>query len=205
MSTLVERLPHLNPDRVNHVLAHSPGRVVEVTETENLESYARVAITVPEGRCAISLRLDGQKALGILKSGKNADGHLLVEGADGTWTAVVVECKATLSSGTLAKATEQIRASFIRIQLVADFLQLSVGRRVAVVATREDKVEPQRTADPALLKQAVSLAAPAPHYLDWKRRRLSDVPFAASEVPLHALLLSRDSGEGALDLTPLVE
>ena len=204
MSALIERLSHLNPERVVHVQPQSPDRVVEVTETENLDGYARVAIAVPAGRSAISLRLDGQKVLGLLKSGKSADGHLLVESADGTWTAVVLECKVTLSSGTLAKATQQIRASFIRIQLVADFLQVAVGRRVAVIATREDRVAPHRTADPALLKQAVSVAAPAPHYLDWKRRRLSDVPFAASDVPLHALFLHQDSGEGSLDLTPLV-
>lgn len=126
-----ERLVHLRSACVHLVDVGTADRTIEVRE-ENEEGHALVQIVIPAGLRAVSLGLSGG-GWPFLASGESADGHLLVEDADG-WTAHVIECKKTVKPKTWDKARSQIAASMVRLQLLADFLGLPIARWHAWVA-----------------------------------------------------------------------
>lgn len=198
---LQERLQHLDPSKVR--LATGDGSTsVWVIEEHAEDGQAKVRVFAESGQRVVGLRLEGDKVLGLLQNRKNADGYLLMEEPTGTWVATIIECKRTLNERALRTAVDQLRASFVRLQLLADFLGVPISRRVALIATTEDRVAATatRTRDPVLLEQPIQPRPPAPAVLEWRLGQLSLVPFEAAPIPLRCVQLEPTTGEG--DLTP---
>lgn len=143
-----DRLAQLHRDKARVVNPDDADRVLRVEETKE-DGKATISFVVPEGHTGLGLKLDGGKAFPFLANARNADGYLLLGSPDGTWTAHLVESKKTrLRPTKLADALDQIDASVVRLQLLADFLGINIRSWTAWVAYLTDEVKPGAIPDP---------------------------------------------------------
>lgn len=195
------RLRHFRRDHYQIVEPDGASRGLVVHETEQ-DGAADVTFRVGAGRSGVALALGGQDAFPFLLSGRHADGALLTEEPDGAWCAIVVECKKTLREKELGKAQEQLQSSLVRLQMVADFLNLPITRRQAWVATRDNRLAPERSADPALRRRPIGPRGPTSpevHAVDVAVLGKLDDPLEGGEVALHVITLD-DQGQGSVEL-----
>jgi len=148
---LVKRLGLLNPAYVQYVTKSGAKRSLIVSETDG-SGAAELTLSISSGREAVALKLSGESPFCFLSDKTNADGHLLIQEDDASWTAHVIECKKTVRESSWQKASAQIRASAVRLQIMADFLGVAISRWHASIAFRTDRLSGATTANPVLLK-----------------------------------------------------
>lgn len=149
------RFALLCPSRCRPITAGS-GAFVELVEKAN-EGAARVRVQLPPTATGYVFDLSRATAVEILRDQQNCDGSVLVTDSTGCY-ACVVEIKRTLSMSTWEKAQKQLRSGAIRLQLVLSFLDVSPSRWIGAVVCGEDRTQPQRNPDPALLHRPVGKA-----------------------------------------------
>lgn len=196
-----ERLKHLHRER-HRVCAPAETDQHIVVEERNEAGRARVRLRVRPGCRAVSVDLGEKREIAFLDPQENADGSVLVQESDGTWTAHVLECKRTVRTRDWEKAQRQLRAGMVRLQVFADFLGIRVARWAAHVAFRHDHLSPDASPELALLEVSVG---PDPKETEltrqrraWMDGRLLSPPFV-HEVPVARILLD-DDGHGSATL-----
>lgn len=151
---------------------------------------AELIVTTASGQFVVP-EVDDSRKVEFLEVTRAADGiALLVDELDpGTCDVFVVELKATLRETSFSDAHEQIRWSFVRAELVAAFLNLSVRSRSAWIATRNNR----------LGNGTSGTIRPTRELIDWVNGRVTldaDLGHAAL-----AIIDLDDTGRGALRLT----
>lgn len=197
-----ERLRFFKADHVAVVEADAEhGGVLRVVETAE-DGRAEVRFSVSPGCLGLGFVLSEGVKISFLADTKSADGHMLVQEKDGSWTAHVVECKATVRSKDWTKAQKQLVAGMLRLQIVADFLGVEIARWRGHVAFRNDLLSPRRTPDLAFLEAPLGRDPADEEQLrqrqSWALGQIQGVSFVAT-LPVHKVQLD-SAGEAQVAL-----
>lgn len=181
----------------DHLTRHPTGTTLHIRETSQ-EGEANIAVQV-QGDEALSLRLSGD-GFPFFKTKKSADGHILVKNQDSSWSAYVIECKKTLNENSWSSALEQLRAAAVRLQMIADFLGITISQWFACVAYREERISPEHNKNPIHLKPLVGRPDGAAEMRklshQWQNNQVDTFPFA-QQAPLRRVSLDQQ-GAGAM-------
>ena len=195
MSSFEERLKLFNPDYFTQ-----NERELVVREVAR-DGEAAVRFQLPPDRLGLAFKLDKAEIFSFLNSRKAGDGFLLVQDKVGCWAGHVVECKKTANVGQLNKAAEQLRMSLVRLQIIADFLNIEVTTWRAWIAFRRGL---NSSTDPALLRAPVGgqLNKRQKEHQSairmWRSEQIDDVPIVGT-LALGKIKLD-ESGEGVQEL-----
>lgn len=113
--------------------------VREELEADN--SAATVTCHLPADATCIRWKLESPHLFPFLKDRLAADGALMLERADGTYEAHVMECKLTINQDTWTRAKRQMRWSLIRLQALAGALDVKLTRMRCYTAYRHERWE----------------------------------------------------------------
>lgn len=171
----------------------NPGQFTEHTgnlcvDEAEPDGELQVIVSLPNGSRAWGLPFN-PKGWSILKSQKNADGMFLVARQDGAVTALIVECKRTLTKAQWEAAREQMRWSLHRLRGLAGLLGVTVGEVRLVAAFVEDRLTDG--ADPIACKSPIGGEGRRSTVAEWRSRRLMLAGFTA-EFRLDALQAAGD-------------
>lgn len=110
-------------------------------ELEADDSAATVTCLLPAKTTCIRWKLESPNLFPFLKERLAADGALLIERADGTYEAHVMECKLTINQDTWTRAKRQMRWSLVRLQALAGVLDVKLTRMRCYTAYRHERWE----------------------------------------------------------------
>lgn len=114
-------------------------QVSEVLEAD--DSAAAVTCVLPADTTCIRWKIERATLFPFLKDRLAADGALILERADGTYEAHVMECKRTINQETWSRAKLQMRWSLIRLQALAGVLGFKLARVHCYTAYRHERWE----------------------------------------------------------------
>lgn len=182
----------------NHVKV--VGTPYTVEESDPL-GQAWVDCFVPSGVTAIALERQ-QDWRELHRTPKHADSALLlVDETEYKAELVVVECKKTLSAGTLTTAREQLWWSTHRAEMIAASLGLQISKRRWYLAYQSDKLGVHQNPSPMLLRSSGSANGPAtpPPAHEWASGAARILMIQAAPIPWGGVQLDSE-GRGSLSL-----
>lgn len=106
------------------------------------QGEARVTCALPQGAIGMNWRIESPRPFTFLKEGKAADGALMLQLADGTFEAHIMECKRTVNQEKWKEIKQQIRCSLIRLRALAGVMGIQFNRVVCYTAYRRDMLAP---------------------------------------------------------------
>ena len=146
----LQRVAAALPAPVHHVLLRESGD----------DGAAEVRAILPANtKFARAVTVSGGKEFQILRDRQNCDGGIVYLTADGTWRAVLIELKHKATTGTLAKARDQLRASIVRMRMVLDLLEIRQVEWHAVMVYGRDQLSAATDPDPAMRHRRVGPGA----------------------------------------------
>lgn len=146
-----------------------PPHTAIVRETA-VPGEATVALALPEGCIAIQWRLP-TGVFRVLKEEANADGAFILQRADGSFEAHVVECKKTVDRRDWAKARKQMRWTLSRLRALAGVLGIELRRGVLYTAFRADNLSPESDPNPTAQRRPLGPLQEEGPGIVWDERR----------------------------------
>lgn len=124
-----------------------------VVETE-VAGEASVVLALPEGCLCIQWTLP-TGLFRVLRLEKNADGAFILQRADGSFEAHVVECKKDVNRSTWPKARTQMRWTLSRLRALAGVLGIELRRGVLYTAYRTADLPPESAPNPTAQRRPI--------------------------------------------------
>lgn len=204
IGTTLERIKLHLDENCHSDLKSSICEVIETSET----GKARVVCTVREGDTAIQWHIGHKKTFAALASRRSADGTILVTHSNGTVTAHIIECTATVGMSELQdKLKPQFLGSLVRLISLCAIADLRLDDVVFYAAFRKSRF----LEDPVMTRLPITDTPAAPSKelilkLEWLGRRPLYIPgVETTRVEFRQIRLADDeAGSGAVTLDPRI-
>jgi hypothetical protein len=140
-----------------------------IVQEINVSGEARVVFTLPKECLCIQWNLT-TGLFRVLQEEANADGAFILQRADGSFEAHVVECKKTVNRFKWRDARKQMRWTLSRLRGLAGVLGIELRRGVLYTAFQTDDLSPDSAPDPTAQRRPLNPGeGDAAAELNWDR------------------------------------